>query len=1032
MQFDSALQILDKINEFADRMADLQTEKTDIVEKEELFGTVRANVLNKYGRKFVRIKKNVRNNVTGKEIETLAKAVYDESLKTQIRRFIGIAGKQMDEYNDLMDKLDTLLSVYAQRRLAVEQEMENQKKQLTSLFANYEEAYQSILSNVGMEEAGSGYQEPKERVNPFIYLGDMEQPLPENENVIKIAGERLLTSSDGEWIRIPGYAFIRETFLCSVEYEKAQEERVLAFMRSVFYQVLTCLPMYQYDFWFIDARNGGKNLEHLISLANAKDANPDGIEESLFPDGYRMLHCAMNSTDMKSMMDELERYIEQVSRLLAGVASVEEYNKNSEKKIPWRFLIIEGFTEEFDEGAQRKLHKIFLNAGRCGISVILLREKQQKVFPGLLDDFMRVECLPKGEVVRMEEFSSPFCLYTQKGQHEKYISSILKNFTDSQNVDNRFETIFAEDYPYGLKSAISEIEIPFAVGRRGRIESIRLGGADCAHGLIAGATGSGKSTLLHMIINSVIMHYKPEDVELWLADYKQVEMAIYRYHTPPHIKFVGTDRSEEFTFAFLDYIYREYERRTALFKENGERNYVNYTRKPGVEKLPRILVLIDEFHVMTQQIQGTGYAEMLENILAESRAAGISCLFSDQAISVGLRGLTEKGKMQIMVRLAMMNELGELRETLGFDIDKDSIPVMSVGEVTIKRQRKVINDRGEKENRFFLETDKVIFLTDECREKIAEKARNLYPMGRKPIVVDGKNRVRADWQVIQEYERKEGKDPERLWLYLGTPSNLEECFCVRLLRNFGYNLISIGEDAKLLGSILWHTVQSVRRMDAYRICVMADENDDLYLACERELKELQGMDDRIEILTEYSDICREVLKLESEMEKRRKIQEKETVMILWLGLDNMAREFSYYPERQVKPRQEKKSAFESRVSDMDSRFASLFGTEGELPKEETQEKEEAVFNASENIRALIEEGPKRGIYNFVFYPSALSLKTVRFAKLEYFKCKIGFYMDDDSALDYFGKSRLMQDVSEETAVYYDGGKNARHFLPYKV
>lgn len=1032
MQFDSALQILEKMDEFSDRMADLRAEKSDILEKEDMFGTIRANALNKYGRKFERIKKNVRNNVTKAEIETLAKAVYDESLKTQIKRFIGIAGKQMDEYNDLMDKLDTLLSVYAQRRLAVEQNIEAQKKQLISLFINYEEAYQSILSSVSPEEIESGYQEPEERLKPFIYLGDMEQPLPENENVIEIARERLLTSSDGEWIRIPGYVFIKETFLCSVEYEKTQEERALAFMRSVFYQVLTCLPMYQYDFWFMDARNGGKNLEYLISLANAKDASPEGIEESLFSKGYQMLHCAMNSEDIRSMMNELERYIEQVSRLLAGIASVEEYNKKSEKKIPWRFVIIEGITEEFDEGAQRKLQKIFLNAGRCGISVILLREKQQKVFPGLLDDFMRIECLSKGEQIQMEEFTSPFWMCSQKGEYEKYISSILNFFAASQNVDNRFETIFPEDYSYGAKSAISEIEIPFAVGRRGRIKSIRLGGADCAHGLISGTTGSGKSTLLHMIINSVIMHYKPEDVELWLADYKQVEMAIYRYHTPPHIKFVGTDRSEEFTFAFLDYIYQEYERRTVLFKENGERNYVNYVKKPGVEKLPRILVLIDEFHVMTQQIQGTGYAEILENILAESRAVGISCLFSDQAISVGLRGLTEKGKKQIMVRLAMMNDPGELKETLGFDIDKDSIPVMSVGEVTIKRKREVINDKGEKENRFFLETDKVIFLTDECRERIAEKARNLYSLGRKPIVVDGKNRVRADWQIIEEYEKKEGKDPERLWLYLGTPSNLEDCFCVRLLRNFGYNLISIGEDVKLLRSILWHTVQSVRRMNAYRICVIADENDDLYLACERELKELERMDDRIEILTKYSDICKGILKLESEMEKRRKIQEKEAVMILWLGLDNMAREFSYYPEKPVKKYQEKKSTFDSLVFNTDSKFAALFGTAGELPKEEAQEQEEAAFNASENIRALIEEGPKRGIYNFVFYPSALSLKTVRFAKLEYFKCKIGFYMDNDSALDYFGKSRLMQDVSEETAVYYDGGKKGRHFLPYKV
>ena len=54
--------------------------------------------------------------------------------------------------------------------------------------------------------------------------------------------------------------------------------------------------------------------------------------------------------------------------------------------------------------------------------------------------------------------------------------------------------------------------------------------------------------------------------------------------------------------------------------------------------MARILLIIDEFHLMSQQIsENMEYSRKLENLLAEGRGAGIVCLFVDQAISQGLR-----------------------------------------------------------------------------------------------------------------------------------------------------------------------------------------------------------------------------------------------------------------------------------------------------------------------------------------------------------------------------------------------------------
>ena len=77
--------------------------------------------------------------------------------------------------------------------------------------------------------------------------------------------------------------------------------------------------------------------------------------------------------------------------------------------------------------------------------------------------------------------------------------------------------------------------------------------------------------------------------------------------------------------------------------------------------MTRLLVIVDEFHVMSQHAQlEPDYKIKLENILSEARALGIILLLSDQAIVDGLRGLSDKGKKQIKARIALANYMDEI------------------------------------------------------------------------------------------------------------------------------------------------------------------------------------------------------------------------------------------------------------------------------------------------------------------------------------------------------------------------------------
>ena len=60
------------------------------------------------------------------------------------------------------------------------------------------------------------------------------------------------------------------------------------------------------------------------------------------------------------------------------------------------------------------------------------------------------------------------------------------------------------------------------------------------HALVAGKTGSGKSTLLHALITQLALNYSPDEVELYLVDFKKgVEFKTYATHGLPHARAIA-------------------------------------------------------------------------------------------------------------------------------------------------------------------------------------------------------------------------------------------------------------------------------------------------------------------------------------------------------------------------------------------------------------------------------------------------------------------------------------------------------------
>ena len=149
------------------------------------------------------------------------------------------------------------------------------------------------------------------------------------------------------------------------------------------------------------------------------------------------------------------------------------------------------------------------------------------------------------------------------------------------------------------------------------------------HLLVAGTTGSGKSVFVKALAASLVMHNTPENLRLIAIDPKMVELS--HLNGLPHL--LGRAESDlENIIRVLRWVAHEMDRRYKLFSATVARHLDDYNRKvarKGEEKLPRIVVLIDELaDLMMSAPEET--ERTLTRIAQMARATGIHLVVATQ------------------------------------------------------------------------------------------------------------------------------------------------------------------------------------------------------------------------------------------------------------------------------------------------------------------------------------------------------------------------------------------------------------------
>ncbi|USQ75365.1 FtsK/SpoIIIE domain-containing protein [Ornithinimicrobium cryptoxanthini] len=151
--------------------------------------------------------------------------------------------------------------------------------------------------------------------------------------------------------------------------------------------------------------------------------------------------------------------------------------------------------------------------------------------------------------------------------------------------------------------------------------------ADGPHALVAGTTGSGKSELLRTLIASLALVNRPDELVLVLVDYKGGS-AFADATALPHVVGMVTDLDPHLADRALTSLTAELRRRERILAHAGVPDLPAYQALSGLAPLPRLVLVIDEFRALAEELPD--FLEGLVRIAALGRSLGVHLVLATQ------------------------------------------------------------------------------------------------------------------------------------------------------------------------------------------------------------------------------------------------------------------------------------------------------------------------------------------------------------------------------------------------------------------
>ena len=453
----------------------------------------------------------------------------------------------------------------------------------------------------------------------------------------KFGVERHADTENSSFVELPLAFDLRNSFNLFLNCPEASSKNILDFTHHVIWSFLSFMPITKVNVCVFDGEQRGNSI---IPFLDFRKRSPDTFDQKIYTSQEQM------HERLRKINSQIDEFIQE--KLGNRYKDILDYNLNTPTRAePVTLLVLYDFPSGMDSRSIDLLTNILRNGNKCGVFTIICYN------PNVT--FSRYESIDE----RLEQVLKYCASIDYKDGHYSLLPYNLQiNTPESLSYDETDE--FIADYiekseiikKQGLsfrdiisKDLFSQdssrfLKIPVGVGDGDSIVNITIGEGSSHHGLIAGATGSGKSTLLHTLIMSSMLHYSPEQLHLYLMDFKSgTEFKIYESVKLPHIQLLALDAMQEFGESILENLVAEMEKRAKAFKEEagGVSKIKDYIKVTG-KSMPRILVIMDEFQILfndaTNRKVANRCAELAKRIVTEGRSFGIHLFMATQSTRI--------------------------------------------------------------------------------------------------------------------------------------------------------------------------------------------------------------------------------------------------------------------------------------------------------------------------------------------------------------------------------------------------------------
>ena len=307
---------------------------------------------------------------------------------------------------------------------------------------------------------------------------------------------------------------------------------------------------------------------------------------------------------------------------------------------PWRVLVLlldQISAGEITPGQRAQLDRIIRTGVACGVHLVV-RGLELEPHPSVQRIAVAADGTATAEntgELRITLDAPPpadriaaFCRATAERMSDGPGPALLSDLEPAR--------LWTESSAHGLIAPIGD-------GPNGELVMLPLGD-DPPHALIGGPAGSGKSNLLYAWLGSLAARYGPDELALYLLDFK--DGLSFARCTPgprdgswlPQLRLAGVNITDDadFGLAVLRELAEELQHRVQAAKRHEATRFADLRAEDPDGAWPRIVVVLDEFPVLL----GAGGTGLLEDLARRGAAHGIHLVLATQDVA-GIEALDE-------------------------------------------------------------------------------------------------------------------------------------------------------------------------------------------------------------------------------------------------------------------------------------------------------------------------------------------------------------------------------------------------------